>query len=200
MQQKNIIPQWLCVFSISAALLLSGCSTNQPTTSGIAQSTGKTTLNEKFRSDYTKALNQLIGSHYAQANTELSRIMADNPGFAEGWANLALAQLKTGNIAEAKKSATKALQLEQKSAPLQNLLGLINVEDGAYKTAEQHYARALELAPNFANAHYNLALLSDIYYQNTAKAIQYYERYLALLNNADPDTEAWVAELKRKLN
>lgn len=189
----------LHILLLGCILLLAGCSSAPTTNRGIAQSTSKSSLDEKFRGDYASALKNLEAKEYAQANNGLNKIVASNPGFVDGWANLALAQLKTNDIAQAKQSATNALQLEPQSATLENLLGLIDVEDGAYKTAEKHYSRALELNPNLANAHYNLALLNDIYYQNVAKAIQHYERYLALINNADPDTEAWVAELKRKL-
>ena len=190
--------QCFCLF-LGCMLLLEGCTSTAPTTTGIAQSTDKTPLNEKFRGDYAKALEEIETKKFTQASTALIRIMAENPGFTEGWANLALAQLRSGDIAAAKQSANNAFQLEQQSAPLQNLLGLISVEDGAYKAAEKYYLRALELKPDFANVHYNLALLNDIYYQNIAKAIQHYERYLALIKNTDPDTEAWVSELKRNL-
>lgn len=200
MRLENIIKQCVSIFLLSAALLLGGCASKQANTSGIAKSTDKTTLNEKFRGDYIKALNQLTNKNYTQADAELNRIMTDNPGFAEGWANLALAQLKAGNITQAMQSANNAAQLEPQSAAVHNLLGLINVGNGAYKIAEQHYVRAIELNPKLANAHYNMGLLNDIFYQNSAIAIQHYERYLVLLNNTDPDTEAWIAELKRKLN
>lgn len=196
---QNLIARRGCILLVSVILLLAGCASSPPAPQGIAQSTGKSSLNEKYRSDYQKALKALEAKEYDQAGIALSRIMADNVGFVEGWANLALAQLRAGNIPQATQSAQNAAQLEPQSAPLENLLGLINVESGAYKRAEQHYARALQLDPNLANAHYNLALLNDVYYQNIASAIQHYQRYLALINNADPDTEAWVEELKRNL-
>jgi tetratricopeptide (TPR) repeat protein len=198
-QKFGIIEKLTCAVFLMAALLLAGCTSAPSSTSGITQSTNKSALNEKYRSDYTEALNALEAKKYSQASDALIRIMANNPGFIEGWANLALAQLRKGDIPQARQSANNALQLEPQSAPLENLSGLISLEEGAYKAAEQHYARALQLNPNLANAHYNLALLNDIYYQNIAKAIQHYERYLALINNADPDTEAWVEELKRNL-
>jgi Tfp pilus assembly protein PilF len=190
---------WINSIFLIFALLLVGCSTTSPTKSTQNLSTSKTALSEKYRGDYKKALGDIEAKDYSQANSILNRVMAANSGFVEGWANLALVQLRLGNIVQAKHSATNAMQLELKSASLENLMGLIDVEDGAYKAAEQHYTQALRLDPNFANAHYNLALLNDIYYQNIAKAIQHYERYLALINSADPDTEAWIAELKRNL-
>lgn len=199
MAQRIYLIGKLSAAFLVALLLLAGCASTPPTTGGIAQSTGKSALNEKYRGDYTKAINALEAKDYPQASAALIPIMAANPGFIEGWANLALAQLRQGDVAQARQSVGNALQLEPQSAALENLSGLISVEEGAYKTAEQHYARALQLNPNLANAHYNLALLNDIYYQNIARAIQHYERYLALINNADPDTEAWVEELKRNL-
>ncbi|PUA26831.1 MAG: hypothetical protein B0W54_20590 [Cellvibrio sp. 79] len=190
---------FLHIALLGGALLLAGCSSTSTTDRGIAQSTSKTSLDEKFRGDYVSALKNLEAKEYAQASSNLNKIVTGNPGFVDGWANLALAQLRTNDITQAKQSAANAIQLEPQSATLENLLGLIDVESGAYKTAEKHYSRALELNPNLANAHYNMALLNDVYYQNIANAIKHYERYLALINNADPDTEAWVAELKRKL-
>ena len=195
----GITEKLICTALLMAALLLAGCASAPSSTSGIAQSTGKSALSEKYRSHYTEALNALEAKDYSRASDTLTRIMANSPGFMEGWANLALAQLRKGDIPQARQSASNALQLEPQSAPLENLSGLISVEEGAYKTAEQHYARALQLNPNLANAHYNLALLNDLYYQNITKAIQHYERYLALINNVDPDTDAWVEELKRNL-
>lgn len=195
---KQIV-NFLHIVLLGGILLLAGCSSVPGANRSIAQSTSKSSLDEKFRGDYTSALQNLEAKEYAEASNRLNKIVASNPGFVDGWANLALAQLKTNDIPQAKQSAANALQLEPQSATLENLLGLIDVEDGAYKTAEKHYSRALELNPNLANAHYNLALLNDIYYQNVARAIQHYERYLALINNTDPDTETWVAELKRKL-
>jgi len=179
-------------------LFLAGCVSAPPSSTGISQATNKSGLNEKYRSEYLRALNALEEKNYKPASVTLNKVMADNPGFVEGWANLALAQLHAGDIQAAKQSVNNALQLDQQ-AGLYNLAGLVAAEDGAYKTAEQHYARAIQINPNLANAHYNLALLNDIYYQNITKAIQYYERYLALINDADPDTEAWVQELKRNL-
>ena len=184
---------------MAGLFFLAGCASAPPSSTGIAQATNKSGLNEKYRSEYLRALNALEEKNYKPASAALSKVMADNSGFVEGWGNLALAQLHNGEIQAAKQSVNNALQLEQQGAALYNLAGLIAAEDGAYKTAEQHYARALQINPNLANAHYNLALLNDIYYQNIAKAIQHYERYLALINEADPDTEAWVQELKRNL-
>lgn len=199
MNKLSGLTQLFYIFLIGTFLALAGCTSTPSNTAVIAQSTSKSVLNEKFRSNYTNALNDLEKNNYAQASSALASIMTENQGFAEGWANLALAQLKVGNIAQARQSANNALQLDRQSAAVENLLGLINVEDGAYKTAEQHYVRALELNPTQANTYYNLALLNDIYYQNKAKAIQYYERYLVLISRADPDTEAWVTELKSNL-
>jgi tetratricopeptide (TPR) repeat protein len=186
-------------FALLGLLLLVSCSSTQPVNTGIAQSTHKSALGDQYRGDYAKALADLEANNNAQAANALTKVMANNPGFVAGWANLALAQLRAGDAAKAKQAMDNALQLDPQSAPLKNLAGLIAVEIGTYKDAEQYYEQALQLNPNLANAHYNLALLNDIHYQNVPKAIEHYERYIALINTADPDTEAWITELKRNL-
>lgn len=184
---------------LSLVTVITGCASKAPSSTGIAQSTLKSGLSENSRQDYLNAINELEGKDYQRASSNLQRVMAGNPGFVEGWGNLALAQLHLGEIQTAKQSLDNALQLDQESAMLQNLAGLIAIEEGMYEIAEKYYMRAISLNPSMANAHYNLALLHDIYYQDIGKAIQHYERYLSLINNADTDTEAWVQELKRNL-
>ena len=186
-------------FIISSGIFLISCSSTPQKSTEVNQATQSAPLNEQYRNDYKKAISDLDAKKYDQASAALNQIMKNNTGFAEGWANLGLAELHGDNIAKAKSAANNALKLEPESAALYNLLGLIAVANGAFKEAEQHYARALQINPNFSNTQYNLGLLNDLYYQNLAQAIQHYERYLALINTADPDTEAWVAELKRNL-
>ena len=57
---------------------------------------------------------------------------------------------------------------------------------------------ALKLSPQYANALYNMALLQDIYLQNTAVAVDYYNRYLAQVKD-DEATKAWVENLAQSL-
>jgi hypothetical protein len=46
---------------------------------------------------------------------------------------------------------------------------------------------------------YNMALLQDIYLQNTAAAVDYYNRYL-ILEKDDETTKAWVENLSQSLS
>ena len=195
----KLINSILPILIFISVLVFSGCSATPKPSGAIAQSVQKTSLSENSRPGYTQALNKLKNKNYSDASNDLQKIMTENPGFIEGWSNLALAQLKAGNISQAKQALDNAIKLEQNSALIENLAGLIDVENGSYKSAEQHYATAIRLNPNLANSQYNLALLYDVYYQNVPKAIQHYERYLALTNSVDAETTSWVEELKRKL-
>jgi len=76
---------------------------------------------------------------------------------------------------------------------------LIAVSRGKYKEAETHYLTAIKLDNKNASAHYNLALLYDVFYQDIRSAIPHYEQYLALINQEDEDTLNWVEELKLNL-
>ena len=80
-----------------------------------------------------------------------------------------------------------------------NLSGLLNVEKADYQAAEKDYLAAIALKKDYPAAHYNLANLYDVFYQDINKAIAHYEQYLALTDNADKNTISWVNELKAKL-
>ena len=67
-----------------------------------------------------------------------------------------------------------------------------------YKQQKKHYKEAIENKNDYAIAHYNLALLYDIYFQDVAKAIPHYEKYMELINNEDKNTADWLEQIKRK--
>ncbi len=83
-------------------------------------------------------------------------------------------------------------------AEVHNVLGLLAVEQKAFKKAETEYLLAVTLDKKLASAHYNLALLYDIYFQDIDKAYQSYQTYLSL-NPNDSKTRDWVDQLKYSL-
>jgi uncharacterized protein YdbL (DUF1318 family) len=56
---------------------------------------------------------------------------------------------------------------------------------------------AIGLDPNYSYALYNIAILHDIYLQDTGKALEYYNRYLALVTD-DAATRSWVEHLNEQ--
>lgn len=185
-------------------LLLSGCSNTptkpaedvQPAPQGQVQAQA---LAPAFEADYARAQVLLNSQAYDKAIPVLTKICTANPGFADAWANLALAYYGQKDYAKAEQAVARALALDNSGAEIYGLAGLIQVGLGHYKQAENHYRSALKLDASCASCHYNLALLYDLYYQDLGQAIAHYQAYLDHITNTDEDTQAWIEELKRNL-
>jgi len=76
------------------------------------------------------------------------------------------------------------------------LLAYLEQLNGEIRLAEKNYKEAIKNKDDYAIAHYNIALLYDVYLQDIASAIPHYERYMTLTNNKDKATADWLEQLK----
>lgn len=191
-------PKLILLLAIST--LLSACATVSKSPSPTSQIIKKSvSISEKDSLAYVQAVADLEKGNAKVAAISLGKIAEKNPGYLDVWVNLAIANYTVKNIADAQRAIEHADKLQPASADINNIKGLICVESGQYKNAEKNYLNALKLDAKNPNIHYNMALLYDLYYQNIAKAILYYESYLLLAGQKDEETEAWVQELKQTL-
>lgn len=165
--------------------------------------TTKSTFNQTETTTYQEALKSVQASESAageldKATVELNKLTKAHPGHSGAAINLATVLYKSKKIDEASRALDNAKKINPNIPEIYNLSGLIDVEKGAYNSAEKKYLAAIKLKKNFAEAHYNLALVYDLFYQDFGKAISEYEEYLTLTGNADKATITWVAELKLK--
>lgn len=182
-----------------ATILLSGCAT-APTPEKTERTTAAiTTLTSMDSKSYEKALSHIHKGEPEKAVARLKKLTSTNPQHPGLWVNLAVAYYKAGDLKQTTGAMAQAATLNDKVPELNNLAGLIGVDQGQYALAEKDYLEAIMLKENYADAHYNLALLYDIFYQDIAKALIHYERYLMLISDEDPATKNWTEELKRTL-
>ena len=179
------------------ALLLTACSsthiTTQPTSSGLSpleQSASE-------QSEYKKAIVYLNSGNFEKAKEIFTRFRSERPELAGPYANLAIIALKENNPDDAFKLVTIAVQKNPKLAQALNLLGYLEQQKGDVSSAVKHYKQAIENYENYAIAHYNIALLYDVYLQDIDKAIPHYEKYLKLINNKDKKTADWLEQIKQ---
>lgn len=132
------------------------------------------------------------------AELQLQRLLTEQPELGLAWYNLASVYYQKKAWQSANDALMKALQFEPKVARNHHLFGLVAQAQGKISQARGHYLKAIEFEHDYANAHYNLALLNDIYYQDIASAVEHYQHYLALVND-DEETVVWVQELKAVL-
>ena len=189
----------LLVSGCVAAILLSGCATAPAPEKAERTTAAITTLTSMDSKSYEKALSHIQKGAPEKAVARLKKLTSANPQHPGLWVNLAVAYYKAGDLKQATGAMAQATTLNDKVPELNNLTGLLAVDEGQYTLAERHYQEAIKLEENYADAHYNLALLYDIFYQDIAKALIHYERYLILINDEDTATKNWTEELKRTL-
>ncbi len=151
------------------------------------------------REKYKIGLIALSNNDASKAERIFNDLLEDQPELAGPYTNLALIQFKKNNYALALELVNKALQRNSEQAQAYQLRAQIFVTKGRINDAKKDYIKAIELKPGYINAHYNLALLYDIYLQEITLAIKHYETYLSLSKKPDEATQEWVNHLRGAL-
>ena len=170
-----------------------------PLVANVTTTTIATPLSPNETVNYQQGLDYLYIQQYTEAQKILEPIAKNHPQHFGAWVNLSTAYYGENNIHAAQNAAQHAVKIDDKEPDIHNLLGLLAVEDKQYKTAEASYLLAIKIAPKFALAHYNLALLYDIYYQDIPTAYKHYNLYLTNTKQEDTKTQEWVDQLKYSL-
>lgn len=181
-------------------LLLIGCSQTptEPATDSAAPSTSAPLTSEQ-RERYLKALDAAAEGDYPTATERLLQLSREQPKHAGTWLNLAATYYRAERPEQARSALDEAQALEPDNGLVFNLKGSLALDAGEIDKAKQYYQSALNKDSNLAEAHYNLGLLYDTYYQDLAAAISHYQAYLELLPEDDDTTRQWVQQLQRSL-
>jgi len=145
---------------------------------------------------YKKAVLTLNNKQLDQAETLFLKMSKVQPDMAGSWANLALIRLKKNDLNGAKKYIGIALDKNPNMPQALNLAGNIALRENRLNNAKTYFELAIKNKSNYALAHYNLALIYDIYLQDIPLAVQHYELYLQYSTQPDKSTEKWIKGLK----
>ena len=156
-------------------------------------------MTEGERNDYRNAITALNNNKLDLAESILKEILKNRKDVAGPWANIGLVYLKKNDIPQATKALKSALQINPKQAYALNLMGVIEYNQGNVQKAVEYYTDAVLNKPDYANAHYNLALVYDIFYQDIPKAVEHYQQYMELTKHQDKETEVWLQQLSSSL-
>ncbi|PKF63478.1 hypothetical protein CW745_01110 [Psychromonas sp. psych-6C06] len=148
---------------------------------------------------YTKALIALNNGELEKAQQLFTKMSELQPDIAGSWANLAVISVKQERYDDAQKQVATALQKNPKMVQSLNLAGNLAQRRGEILKAKSYYQEALNYQPKYALAHYNLALLYDIYLQDIANAVTHYQLYLDNIDSKDETTTQWLAGLRATL-
>jgi Flp pilus assembly protein TadD len=131
----------------------------------------------------------------ARAFLELTRSHADLGG---PHANLGIIYRQTGKPAEAVTELERAVQLNPQQPVFLNQLGIAYRQQGQFAKARGAYEKAIELDPGYPSPYLNLGILFDLYFWDSKRALELYDRYLALIPGGDDRVVKWVADIKNR--
>jgi Flp pilus assembly protein TadD len=155
-------------------------------------------VNAESRQMYQQALTALGAGRYPEAERALLAVIRREPELAGPRANLGILYARTGHPAQAVESLKQAISLNPDRAAYYNELGMVSRREGRFDEARRYYAKALDLDPNYAYAHLNIGILYDLYLQDTAKAMQHYQRYRELAPSEAGTVTKWIADLQQR--
>lgn len=181
------------------SVLLTACSTTNKTTTISSSGLSPLEQSEAELSRYKTAITLLNNNKLDEAKEIFVEFKSERPELAGPYANLAVIALKRNNPDEAMKLVKIAVEKNPKSPQALNLLAYLEQMNGEITSALNHYKQAIINKNDYALAHYNIALLYDVYLQDVESAIPHYERYMKLTNNKDKNTADWLEQIKRTL-
>ncbi|MEZ5566524.1 MAG: tetratricopeptide repeat protein [Gammaproteobacteria bacterium] len=134
---------------------------------------------------------------HASAVQDLDAFSREHPDLSGPLLTLGLVRARAGDEAGARELFDRAAQVCSRCGPVWNEIGVLTVHQGHFAEAEEAYRRAIDLEPDYAAAHYNLAILYELYIPRPDLAVQNYEDYLQLGGDGQ-DVEKWLVDLRRR--
>ena len=195
-----------------AALLIAGCASTgsgdhapAPAAAGApapaaaaAPAVDQTPVDPNVQRAFEAARRALIAGRTDEAERGFKALTASNPELGGPHANLGLIYRQANKLPESVAELELAVKDDPRQPVFWNQLGVSYRMQGQFPKARDAYQKAIALDPNYAVAYLNLGILYDLYFWESKRALELYDRYLALSPQGDDKVAKWVADLRRR--
>jgi tetratricopeptide (TPR) repeat protein len=147
---------------------------------------------------FDAALRALQAGRWAEAERGFLALTKTNPELGGPHANLGIIYRHADKIAQAVAELEQAVHANPQQPIYWNQLGIAYRHQGQFGKSREAYERAIALDPGYSAANLNLGILFDLYLWDSKRALEHYDRYLALSPGGDEKVTKWVADLKNR--
>jgi len=133
-----------------------------------------------------------------EAERGFKSVVQFHPELGGPHANLGVIYRQANKLPEAAAELEQAVKASPRQPVYFNQLGITYRLQGQFTKARDAYERAINLDANYAAATLNLGILNDLYLWDGKRALELYDRYLALTPGGDATVTKWVADLKNR--
>ncbi len=144
-------------------------------------------------------LSLMAAADWHTAAEQLELITTGHPDLSGPWVNLGIVRTRIGDSAAAEVAFKRALDANAGNTEAYNQLGMLYRRSGRHEEARFIYNEGLKQAPDYADLHWNLAILHDKYLADPALALAHYERYQQLTKSDDTQLQQWIALLREQV-
>lgn len=145
---------------------------------------------------FAEALALHKGNQVGEAEAAYLALTQDFPQYSGPWTNLGIVYAKSNRRPQAVSALSRAVTANATNYVAYNWLGLLYREGNDLPRARAAYDKALALKPDYALAHYNLAILLDAHLKRPLEALPHYREYQRLSGRQDLKVLAWIAEIE----
>lgn len=132
------------------------------------------------------------------AELEFKQLAVAYPDYSGPQLNLGLLYLHDSRLPEAETAFKAVLAHNPANAVAGNELGIVERRLGKFSDAEAAYLGVIDAEPDYAAAHLNLGVLYDLYLGQPQKALEQFERYVAIAGETK-QIAGWLAELRKRV-
>jgi len=159
----------------------------------------KPSVSRQAQQNFTDATRAMRNKQWAQAESLLQKVIAENSKLSGAYLNLGLVYRAQKEDKRAEQAFNDAIAANHTNLDAYNQLAILQREAGNFSGAETNYKKALSLWSFHPESHKNIAILYDLYMGKSADALPHYEAYLQLLGGEDKQATSWIADLQRRL-
>lgn len=147
---------------------------------------------------FDDALRALRAGRTEEAERGFVSLTRSNPELGGPFANLGVIYREAGKLPESAKALEEAVRVSPQQAVYFNQLGITYRHQGQFAKAREAYEQAVSLDARYASPLLNLGILHDLYLGDARRALELYDRYLALSPAGDATVTKWIADLKNR--